>query len=314
MSDAQAIGRRSNVTDWASSDSQRRIRKRYGADRRLQAFGILAIALAMGLLGILLASLIINGYPAFVQTKVDLSVAVDPSKVDPKEPGQGNFKALIRDAVVKFGPEGASDKTVSDRTKILSSDATYILRDYVLSHPDTIGKTVTLPIPASDPFDQLYKGVIPKEVDALNWSQMRWFERLQNRNVVVDQAGNLGLKLDVYIDPAKVQAGTPPTGDFPALARDSLQTYLPDVHDTALFTMLAPDAPNAIAAAVSADPSSDRQDGTGRLPCVAAFHRVCQRRDAKGSQHTVFAGPDGHLRRHDRQRHRAHAIQLGPVL
>jgi phosphate transport system permease protein len=255
MSEAQAIGGRRGVTDWASSDSQRRIRKRYGADRRLQAFGILAITLAIGLLGILLASLVINGYPAFVQTKVDLPIVVDPSKVDPKDPAQGNFKALIRDAVVKFGQEGASDKAVLDRTKILTSDAPYILRNYVLSHPDAIGKTVTLPIPVSDPFDQLYKGVIPKEVDALGWTQMRWFERLQNRNVVVDQAGRLGLKLDVYIDPARVQAGNPPTGDFPALARDSLQTYLPDVHDTALFTILAPDAPNAIAEAVSADPS-----------------------------------------------------------
>ena len=255
MSEAQTIGGRPRTTDWASSDSQRRIRKRYGADRRLQAFGILAIALAMGLLGILLTSLIITGYPAFVQTKVDLTIAVDPAKVDPKDPAQGNFKALIRDAIVKFGPEGASDKAKSDRTKILTSDAAYILRDYVLSHPDTIGKTITLPIPASDPFDQLYKGVIPKEVDALNWSQMRWFERLQSRNVVVDQAGQMGLKLDVYVNPAKVEAGSPPSGDFAALARDSLQAYLPEVHDTALFTMLAPDAPNAIAESVSADPS-----------------------------------------------------------
>ena len=255
MSEAQTIGGRPRTTDWASSDSQRRIRKRYGADRRLQAFGILAIALAMGLLGILLTSLIITGYPAFVQTKVDLTITVDPAKVDPKDPAQGNFKALIRDAIVKFGPEGASDKAKSDRMKILTSDAAYILRDYVLSHPDTIGKTITLPIPASDPFDQLYKGVIPKEVDALNWSQMRWFERLQSRNVVVDQAGQMGLKLDVYVNPAKVEAGSPPSGDFAALARDSLQAYLPEVHDTALFTMLAPDAPNAIAESVSADPS-----------------------------------------------------------
>jgi hypothetical protein len=107
----------------------------------------------------------------------------------------------------------------------------------------------------SDPFDQLYKGVIPKEVDALSWSQVRYFERLQNRNVVVEEDGRTSLKLDVYIDPAKVEAGPPPSGDFAAMARDSLQAYLPDVHDTALFTMLADDAPEAIAKRVAADPA-----------------------------------------------------------
>src|SRR5262245_57046914 len=105
MSEAQAIGGR--ATDWASDDSRRRIRRRYAADRRLQAFGILAITLAIGLLGILLGSIIANGYPAFVQTKVDLPISVDASKVDAKDPSKANFKALIREAVAKFGPAGA---------------------------------------------------------------------------------------------------------------------------------------------------------------------------------------------------------------
>jgi phosphate transport system permease protein len=84
---------------------------------------------------------------------------------------------------------------------------------------------------------------------------MLWFEQLQNRNVVVAEGGRVNLKLDVYIDPARVQAGPPPTGDFAALARDSLQAYLPEVHDTALFTLLADDAPGAIAKRIEADPS-----------------------------------------------------------
>ncbi len=68
-------------------------------------------------------------------------------------------------------------------------------------------------------------------------------------------AADTSLKLDVYVDPAKIEPGPPPTGDFAALARDSLQAYLPDVHDTALFGMLADDAPDAIAKLVTADPN-----------------------------------------------------------
>ena len=70
-------------------------------------------------------------------------------------------------------PAGATDKQKTELAKILTSDAPYIVRDYVVTHPDTIGKRITLPIAVSDPFDQLHKGVIPKEVDALSWSQVR---------------------------------------------------------------------------------------------------------------------------------------------
>ena len=255
MSDAQAIDRLPPAREFASAESNRRVRRRYAADRRLQAYGIIAIAIAVGLLGILVTSLVITGFPAFVQTKVDLAIFVDPGKVDPKDPAAGNYRALVRDALASFIPADATDKQKTDVAKILTSDAPYIVRDYVVKHPDSIGKTITVPISVSDPFDQLNKGVIPKEVDALSWSQLVYFQRLQNRGVVVGDGGHTSLKLDVYIDPAKIEPGPPPTGDFAALARDSLQAYLPDVHDTALFGMLADDAPDAIAKLVTADPN-----------------------------------------------------------
>jgi phosphate transport system permease protein len=254
MSD-QVVDQSRQAAAWASSDARRRVRRRYAADWRLQAYGILAIALAVGLLGVLLASIIITGLPAFLQTKVDLAIYVDPAKVDAKDPASGNFRVLVRDALARFVAADATDKQKTEVAKILTADAAYILRDYVVDHPDVIGKTITLPIAFSDPFDQLHKGVIPKEVPALTWSQVRYFERLQNRNVVVEEGGRTSLKLDVYIDPAKIEAGPPPTGDFAAVARDSLQAYLPDVHDTALFGMLADDAPEAIAKLVAADPN-----------------------------------------------------------
>ncbi len=255
MSDAQAIDRRPATGRQASDEARRLVRRRYAADRRLQAYGIIAIALAVGLLGVLLTSLIVNGLPAFVQTKADLPIFVDPAKVDAAKPADGNYRALVREALKPFLPADATDKQKTDAAKVLTSDAPYILRDYVIGHPDAIGKTITLPISVSDPFDQLNKGVIPQEVDALSWSQVRYFERLQNRGLVVEDGGRTGLKLDVYVDPAKIEPGPPPSGDFAALARDGLQAYLPDVHDTALFAMLADDAPEAIAQRVAADPA-----------------------------------------------------------
>ena len=253
MSDAQAIG--PAATDsWGSDQARRRVRRRYAADRRLQAYGVIAIALAVGLLGVLITSLVRTGYPAFIQTKVELPIYIDPAKVDPQDPGSGNYRALVREAVDKAVP-GIPDDQKRSIGKILSSDAAYIVRDYVVAHPDVIGKTITLPIAVSDPYDQLYKGVIPKEMDALNWTQVGWFERLENRGLVVEHDGRKSLKLDVYVDPEFVEAGPPPSGDFAVLAQSSLKAYLPRIRDMSLVEMLAEDAPEAIGARVAADPA-----------------------------------------------------------
>jgi phosphate transport system permease protein len=248
MSDAQVLTPAGTI-DWNSDKARRRVRRRYAADRRLQAYGIIAIALAVGLLSVLVASLVRTGFPAFLQTKVDLPIYVDASKVDAEDPASGNYRGLIKAALNKAIPDVPKDQQRSVR-KILTSHAAYILRDYVVDHPDSIGKTITLPIALSDPFDQLYKGVIPKHMDALNWVQEEWFERLQNRNVVVEHDGRTSLKLDVYVDPAAVE-----DGDYVDLARNSLQAYFPRVRDSSLFEMLAPDAPAAIEKAVAEDPA-----------------------------------------------------------
>jgi phosphate transport system permease protein len=250
MSDALAIDPRAELHDWASAEAKRRLRRRYAADRRLQAYGIIAIGLAIGLLGVLIASLLVTGLSAFVQSKVALPIYIDPAKVDASDPARGNFRALVRDAFLSEVPEQATDKQKTDVLKILTSDAPYIVRDYVVAHPEIIGRRVVVSLALSDPFDQLNKGVIPREVDALSWTQERWFERLENRGVVFAHDGRVFLKLDVYLDPAKIESG-----DFAALTRDSLQAYLPDVKDSSFFTILADDAPETIKPLLEAEPN-----------------------------------------------------------
>ena len=70
-------------------------RRRYAADRRLRVYGIAAIALALGLLGILLATLVISGYPAFTQTKVRVDFPISADLVDPADPAEGNFRKVV---------------------------------------------------------------------------------------------------------------------------------------------------------------------------------------------------------------------------
>ena len=80
------------------SESSRRVARRHAADRRLRIYGLTAILLAAGLLGILVTSLVATGHHAFVQTKVQMEVYLDPDVLDPETPQRGNYRNLVRDS------------------------------------------------------------------------------------------------------------------------------------------------------------------------------------------------------------------------
>ena len=63
---------------WQDADwTKRRLRRRYRAERRFKAYGIIAVAVALAFLALLIGSVIAEGYPAFVRTSVALEVDFD---------------------------------------------------------------------------------------------------------------------------------------------------------------------------------------------------------------------------------------------
>ena len=152
------------VLHWSSSDAQRRRARRHAADRRLRFYGIAAIALAAGLLALLIGSLTISGYTAFVQTKVELRVFIDPSAVSADAVDKGNYRKLVRDAFKALIPAEMDRKQEKAFFDLLSSGAPYIVRDRVVSDPSLIGGQLEIKLPLADPADQFHKGVIPRDV------------------------------------------------------------------------------------------------------------------------------------------------------
>ena len=96
----------SQPQDWNSEQAQKRVRRRYRHDKIIQGLGLGAIALAILMLGILIASLISNGYKAFVQSKVTVQVTLDQSDFNPEEPARGNYRAAVRDCFRQLLPGG----------------------------------------------------------------------------------------------------------------------------------------------------------------------------------------------------------------
>ncbi len=267
--------------DWSSPAARRRVRRRYGADRRLQFYGIGAIALAMFLLGVLFASLMYTGYVAFYTTKVAVDVALDASKIDKANPGDANYRGIAKDAFLSLFPDVKSRSEQRALSKIISSGSPYVLRDYVLSNVDKIGSTVTIKLPLSDPFDQLNKGVIPRYIDALGADRIALFRRLKQRNMVKTIEGKTFVATDIFIDPAKVPDGDLAKADFNFMTLEGFRTLFPTQRSLAYREILDESASGAVRERVMADPSLIGKTVSVLLPVASNYAALAQTGESK---------------------------------
>ncbi len=184
----------------ATSAAAARRRRRYRADRRLRLYGLTAISLAVGLLGILIATLVIGGVPALTQTKLRVTFLISPSLVDASDPGAGDYRAIVRDGVARLLPDPPA--TPAERNEvggIVTGNTQFAIRDAVLADPGLIGQTLTLTVPVADAYDQLAKGVTSRDVPAerrkLSDRQIAWFDALVAEGAV-SRPFNWGLFLN----------------------------------------------------------------------------------------------------------------------
>jgi phosphate transport system permease protein len=187
-------------TDWKSDVMQRRIAKRYAAERRFRLLGMGAVLLSAGFLAFLLVSMIGNGWSGFTRTQVAVPVdfATAPMVIDPallKGPNAdqalaaANLPAVTTDAAVKaLGADG---------DKLLSPNAWLTVRDAIKADPKILEGSRTLSLPASTELDLAAKGHGSPALDAA-------YQRLKARGVV-STAFNVGfLTASDATDPALV--------------------------------------------------------------------------------------------------------------
>jgi phosphate transport system permease protein len=169
--------------DWAAKESAvKRRRRRHAADRRLRIYGIAAISIAVGLLAILITSLVITGYKAFVQTMVRIDFPISAELVKPDAIADGNFRVVVANALAELFPDVQTPPAKRSLGQILTNNTQFMVRDAVLADPSVIGRALTLSVPASDPFDQVNKGVIsrdlPEDERRVSDEQIAWFDKL----------------------------------------------------------------------------------------------------------------------------------------
>ncbi len=174
----------------SAHNNQARLKKRYAAERRYQAYGLFAILLGLGFLVLLFSSIISNGWSAFLQSSMTLSVNIDPAEVSPNgETDESTLRradytllarrALYRELGFETRPDRRTRRLLNG---LLSRGVDVQIRNRVLADPSLIGKTVDIEVLAHGNVDALLKGTIsrdtPSERRQLNDQQVAWVDQL----------------------------------------------------------------------------------------------------------------------------------------
>jgi phosphate transport system permease protein len=179
-----------------------RLRRRYAAERRFKAIGLLGVLTALGLLALLLATVVARGYTAFVQTNIRLDVNFDEGTIDsdgtrsPEELLRADYAQLIRNALENAFPDVEGRREQRALRGLISSGAPLQLRDMVLDDPKIIGTVQPVWLLADDEVDQFWKGFVdrdlPESARRIEDQQIQWLDDLAS-------AGRIELKFNEWL-------------------------------------------------------------------------------------------------------------------
>ena len=174
---------------WQDADwTERRLRRRYRAERRFKLYGLVAVCIALAFLAILIGSVVATGYPAFVRTSVALEVSFERDLLgvgeapSAEEIRKADYGKVLREAVFAAFPEVTARKERRKLLKLVSKDARFELRELLVDDPSIIGTTRRVWLTASSDVDMLVKGSAPRDVPEderrLDDRQIAWIDTL----------------------------------------------------------------------------------------------------------------------------------------
>jgi len=174
--------------------SEARLSRRYAAERRFRIYGLSAIVAALGILGLLIGTIVLNGYTAFQQTYVAIPIYLDAQAIDPQGDGDAqtlysaDYQTLVKQSLREMFPEVTGRRDRFKLYGLVSNAAGYDVRDQVMDDPAMIGTTQTLWVRSSDDIDSLIKGAIdrrlPEDDRRVKDDEIRWIETLEAQDGV----------------------------------------------------------------------------------------------------------------------------------
>ena len=204
MSDATANG----IADTAAGRKPRRdigIKKRYAAERRFKAYGIIAIAIGLSFLVMLMWSIFSKGYTAFWQTEIQVPITFSEQVLGTAEQANesqtkllmANYPQLARDGLIQLlGIDPDDKQAVSAANGLISSGTRVTLRDIVMNDLSVIGSTQDVWLYASSELDSALKGQYDLNVAEnrrpISDLQLEYIDKLEQAGAI-EQRFNWGL-------------------------------------------------------------------------------------------------------------------------
>ncbi len=164
------------------------MKKRKAAETRFRLYGLAAIALGLIFLSLLFVSIVANGYTAFAQSYVEIEVYIDPDRIDPEGKredsvlSRADYGGLVKATLREMFPEVRSRRDKRQLYRLVSTGASYEIREMVLEDPELIGQKISVWVPVDDEIDMLLKGHIdrnsPEADRRVKDKQIAWVDKL----------------------------------------------------------------------------------------------------------------------------------------
>ena len=184
-------GQSASQQGWVDRVDSKHLGQRHLKERLFRLFGGAAIAFALASLVLLLGSIAWQGLSVFTQYQVSIPIAIDPAEIDPdgtrdpKVMGSANFSALVKASLRREFPEVSGRKNKRRLYRLVSTGASYAIREAVLADPGLLGTTQVFQVPVSAEADLYLKGrisaSIPEADRKLKDSQIGWLDTLRER-------------------------------------------------------------------------------------------------------------------------------------
>jgi phosphate transport system permease protein len=185
-----------NSTEITNAETQARfakiakgLKKRHNASRRLKAYGVAAIVIAIGFLAILMTTIASNGYTALQQTKLQVELTIpaeklraDDGTIDPVKSRNFNWNGLVNKAFRADFPDVSALLDQRALGNLLSQNAGYEIRLQIEADGIIPDGSTKVWIKTSDDVDMLMKGRLDRRVDEtqrrLSDRQIDWVDQL----------------------------------------------------------------------------------------------------------------------------------------
>ncbi len=148
-------------TDWKAAAMQRRIRRRYAAERRFKLFGLMAVVLSAAFLAFLLVTMVSNGWRGFIRTEIALPLDFPAMAlgVDRAQLGTRGADLALASAGLDDKVQNAATATYGARPfPVVSENAWLGVREALKRDPAMLGARKTLWVPASTQIEQGLRG------------------------------------------------------------------------------------------------------------------------------------------------------------